>query len=44
MYREGLIDALDCENFYLGPQATSEQVKQAQEYIESVLGNRLEVL
>ena len=44
MYREGLIDALDCENFYLGPQATSEQVGQVREHIESVMGNRLEVL
>jgi hypothetical protein len=44
MYREGLIDVLDCENFCLGPQATSEQIEQAREHIESVLGNRLEVL
>ena len=28
MYREGLIDALDCENIYLVPQATSEEVGQ----------------
>ena len=44
MYREGLIDALDCENFYLGPHATTEQLGQVQEHIESVLGNRPEVL
>jgi hypothetical protein len=44
MYREGLIDALDCENFYLGTQATSEQIEQVLEHIESVLGDRLEVL
>ena len=43
MYREGLIDALDCENFYLGTQATSEQIEQVREHIESVLGKRLEV-
>lgn len=41
MYREGMIDALDCENMYLAPQATSEQIEQVQEHIESVLGNRL---
>ena len=44
MYREGLIDALDCEIYYLSPQATREQVEQVQGYIESVLGIRLEVL
>ena len=41
MYQEGLIDALDCENFYLGTQATSEQIEQVREHIESVLGKRL---
>lgn len=38
MYREGLVDALDCENFYLTPQATSEQIHEVQEHIKSVLG------
>lgn len=38
MYREGLIDALDCENFYLAPQATSEEIEQVQKHIKSVLG------
>lgn len=37
MYREGLVDALDCENFYLTPQATSEQINEVRELIESVL-------
>jgi hypothetical protein len=41
MYREGLIDALDCENYCLPPQASSEQIEQVQEHIESVLGKRL---
>ncbi len=41
MYREGLIDALDCENIYLAPQATSEQVGQVGEHIESVLGQQV---
>lgn len=31
MYREGLVDALDCENFYLSPQASSDEVEKAQE-------------
>jgi hypothetical protein len=44
MYREGLIDALDCENFYLGVQATSDQIQQVQDHIESVLANMQEVL
>ncbi len=44
MYREGLIEALDCEICYLDPQTTSEQVEQAREHIESVLGIKLEVL
>ena len=44
MYREALIDALDCENFYLSPRATGELIDQVQEHIESVLGIRLEVL
>ncbi|MDR3570518.1 MAG: hypothetical protein P4L43_21040 [Syntrophobacteraceae bacterium] len=37
MYREGLIDALDCENFYLTPQATREQINAVLEHIQSVL-------
>ncbi|MGC9196006.1 MAG: hypothetical protein ACP5IL_11195 [Syntrophobacteraceae bacterium] len=37
MYREGLVDALDCENFYLTPQATKEQIHEVQEHIEAVL-------
>ncbi len=37
MYREGLVDALDCENFYLTPQATSEQINEVQKLIKSVL-------
>lgn len=37
MYREGLVDALDCENFYLTPQATTEQINQVREHIMSVL-------
>jgi hypothetical protein len=44
MYREGLVDALDCENFYLAPQATSEQIEQVREYIESVLAGRQKAL
>ena len=38
MYREGLVDTLDCENFYLTPQATSEQINEFQEHIKAVLG------
>lgn len=30
MYREGLIDAIDCETFYLEPKATSDQVEEFQ--------------
>ncbi|MDR3556787.1 MAG: hypothetical protein P4L55_18700 [Syntrophobacteraceae bacterium] len=37
MYREGLVDALDCENFYLTPQATTEQINEVREHIMSVL-------
>ncbi len=37
MYREGLVDALDCENFYLTPQATTEQINEVQQLIRSVL-------
>jgi hypothetical protein len=44
MYREGLIDALDCDNFYLGPQATNDEIEEVQGHIESVLGITLEVL
>jgi hypothetical protein len=28
MYREGLVDAIDCENFYLEPGATGDQVEE----------------
>jgi hypothetical protein len=40
MYREGLIDALDCENFCLQPHAPIEQLEQIQQHIESVLGKK----
>ncbi|SPJ14528.1 conserved hypothetical protein [Syntrophobacter sp. SbD2] len=40
MYREGFVDALDCENFYLTPQATREQLEEVQEHIETVLAKR----
>ncbi|HYA42822.1 MAG TPA: hypothetical protein VEF34_16070 [Syntrophobacteraceae bacterium] len=40
MYREGLIDAVDCENYRLPPHATSEQIQQVGQLIESVLGKR----
>ncbi len=43
MYEEGLVDALDCENFYLPPQATSEQIEQVRTHIESVVASRLKV-
>ena len=38
MYQEGLIDAIDCENYRLPPQAASEQIEQVRLHIESVLG------
>ncbi len=44
MYREGLVDALDCENFYLDPQATTEEIVKVEKHIWSALGRRLEVL
>lgn len=40
MYREGLIDALDCENFYLDPQASSAEIEEVEQKIISVLGKQ----
>lgn len=40
MYREGMIDALDCENFYLDPQATRAEIEEAGEKIISALEAR----
>lgn len=36
MYREGLIDALDCENFYLDPGATDEEVDTIEQKIRAM--------
>lgn len=36
MYREGLIDALDCENFYLDPGADEAELDRIEEQILSV--------
>jgi hypothetical protein len=36
MYEEGLVDALDCENIYLPPQATTGQIEQVRILIHSV--------
>jgi hypothetical protein len=44
MYREGLIDAIDCETFYLEPRATSDQVEEFQSRVVSALGKGLKVL
>jgi hypothetical protein len=44
MYREGLIDAIDCETFYLQPGATSDQVDEFQCRAVSALGKGLKVL
>jgi hypothetical protein len=41
MYREGLIDAIDCENFYLEPHAATEQVEEVQQRIFSALNKKL---
>jgi hypothetical protein len=40
MYREGLIDVLDCEDFCLSPHSTREQIEQVRRFIESMAGNR----
>lgn len=37
MYREGLVDALDCENFYLEPQASRAQIDEVEQKIMSVI-------
>jgi hypothetical protein len=37
MYREGLVDALDCENFYLSPQASSAEIDRVMEGISSAM-------
>ena len=44
MYREGLIDALDCENFYLEPRASTEQVDEFRNQIASAFGKELKTL
>lgn len=40
MYREGLVDALDCENFYLTPQATPREIEEAERQILSAMGKK----
>lgn len=37
MYREGLIDALDCENFYLDPAANDAELDMLEEQILSAV-------
>lgn len=37
MYREGLIDALDCENFYLDPGANDAELDRLEEKILSAV-------
>jgi hypothetical protein len=44
MYREGLVDAIDCENFYLEPKATSDQVDEFQDRIVSALNKGPKIL
>ena len=41
MYREGLVDALDCENFYLDAQSARTEVEMVEQHIEVSLGKRL---
>ena len=44
MYREGLVDALDCENFYLDAQSTSSEVEMVEQQIETALGKRRSIV
>ncbi len=37
MYREGLVDALDCENFYLDPQSSRCEIETVGQQIETAL-------
>jgi hypothetical protein len=41
MYREGFVDALDCENFYLSPQASAAEVEMVREGIMSAMERAL---
>jgi len=36
MYKEGLIDSLDCEYFFLDSQATREQIDKVEKQVKSV--------
>jgi hypothetical protein len=44
MYREGLIDAIDCENFYLESTATSDQIEEFQSRVGSLLSKEPKAL
>jgi len=33
MYRAGLIDAMDCETFYLGPESTEEEIEKIEQKV-----------
>ncbi len=44
MYREGLIDALDCENFYLDPQASRVQIDEAEQEMISIMQRKQKAL
>ncbi len=37
MYREGLVDGLDCENFYLSPGATASELEMVEGEVLSAL-------
>ncbi len=39
MYREGLVDGLDCENFYLSPGATAAELEMVEREVTSALGS-----
>jgi hypothetical protein len=40
MYREGLVDGLDCENFYLSPGATALELDRLEREVRSALESK----
>jgi hypothetical protein len=44
MYREGLVDALDCENFYLSAQSSRSEIDKVEQHIGAALKKRCSIV